>query len=102
MPDDASIITFPAKSTLRLIQGLREAASGEIRIVETASAGSYDFAEREPAERVEITAGIRRVYAVRVDGAVLYEFNTATNAIRALPHVKALVELGVRDLAGDN
>jgi hypothetical protein len=48
----------------------------------------------EVRERVEITAGLRKTYAVRVDAAIWAEFYSATLAIRCAEHLRGLDRLG--------
>lgn len=48
----------------------------------------------EDRERVEITAGLTKVWAVRVDTAIWAEFNSATLAIRCAEHLRGLDRLG--------
>lgn len=48
----------------------------------------------EERERVEITAGLTKVWAVRVDTAIWSEFNSTTLAIRCAEHLRGLDRLG--------
>lgn len=82
--DGSNIATFPTR--LRVVEGHPQS-----------NAGNYGFTaplEVEPRERVEITAGLTKVYATRVDGMIWAEFATATNAIRCAEHLRGLIELG--------
>jgi hypothetical protein len=64
----------------------------QLRVVEFSPAGRHDFgADRD---RIEITSGLRKTYAVRIDGWVYAEFNTATNALRCRCALARLEDLG--------
>jgi hypothetical protein len=62
-----------------------------LHIVETSPAGRHDFGDRD---RIEITGGQRKTWAVRIDGWVYAEFNTATNALRCRCALARLEDLG--------
>lgn len=66
-----------------------------LRVIEQAPAGRHEFAEPEAIrDRVEITAGLRKVYAVRVDGVIWAEFDVCTLAIRCKENLDGLDRLG--------
>lgn len=46
------------------------------------------------ADRVEITAGLTKVYAVRIDGWIYAEFDVCSLAIRCRGHLLGLEALG--------
>jgi hypothetical protein len=65
-----------------------------LRVVEQSSAGRHFPPVEEIRERVEITGGLRKTYAVRVDAAIWAEFNVASLAIRCAEHLRGLDRLG--------
>lgn len=64
--------------------------SPPLHVVEQSPSGTYDF----PRERVEVTAGLAKIYAVRVDQAIWSEHDTASNAIRVASLLNDLDRLG--------
>jgi hypothetical protein len=80
-----TILTFPTRP---------------LRIAETAPAGRHGYPEPADRDRIEITGGLSKVYAVRIDGAVFAEFNTATNALRCREHLIGLAGLGALPMPG--
>lgn len=77
---DGNIVPFSAR------QAAFEAQRPSLKLVEPAPV--------EPRDRVEITAGLTKTFAVRVDGVIRNEFHTATNAIRCREHLNGLIALG--------
>lgn len=71
---DGNVFTFPA------------AQRPSLRAVEPSEAPVRD--------RVEVTAGLTKTFAVRVDGVIRNEFHTATNALRCAEALNALLSLG--------
>lgn len=45
-------------------------------------------------DRIEVTAGLTKTFAVRVDGLIRNEFHTATNALRCAQALNDLLSLG--------
>lgn len=95
MADGSNIITLP---TSRMVA--QEAARRPV-LVHSAPEGPQSNAfgfpavdALEPRERVEVTAGLTKVYATRVDGMIWAQFDSATLAIRCADHLRGLIELG--------
>lgn len=78
---DGTLVAFPAGRI-----ATQAAQRPSLKLVEPAPL--------EPRDRVEITAGLTKTFAVRVDGLIRNEFHTATNALRCAEALNTLLSLG--------
>lgn len=67
--------------------------SPRLYVVEQSPAGQHEFNDAD-RDRVEITAGLNKVWAVRVGGVIWAEFNVHTLAIRCKELLDGLDRLG--------
>jgi hypothetical protein len=67
-----------------------------LRVAQQAPTGHYGYAEPvSDRDRIEITAGLSKVYAVRIDGVIWAEFATLSNAARCASALMTLEGLGL-------